>query len=255
MPEKDDNMQFDQAEFTQETGSARACQLCDKPLGDTYFKINAQIACEQCKYKLERQENRGGEFGHILKAFLLGVPAAALGAGIYYGISALTGYEFGLVSIVIGLLVGGAVKLGSGRRGGWIYQTIAIVLTYMAIASTYLPYAIQGIAEDQNKEEAATLAPEDESSSAEFESTTAENPATQDATSLPSEASNAEDDIESSWIVGILAILALTAALPFLAGFENIMGLIILGIGVYEAWKINKREQMIIAGPFQFGAK
>jgi len=44
---------------------------------------------------------------------VFGAVAAALGAGIYFGISALTGYEFGLVAIVVGLMVGWAVRRGA----------------------------------------------------------------------------------------------------------------------------------------------
>jgi hypothetical protein len=54
--------------------------------------------------------------------------------------------------------------------------------------------------------------------------------------------------------VGIAAILALTLALPFLAGFQNLMGIVIIGIGLYEAWKLNKRETLQITGPFEIGA-
>ena len=38
-------------------------------------------------------------------------------------------------------------------------------------------------------------------------------------------------------------------AIPFLAGLENIMGIIIIGIGLYEAWKLNRREALTITGP------
>jgi len=41
----------------------------------------------------------------------------------------------------------------------------------------------------------------------------------------------------------------LALAAPFLAGASNIMGIIIIGIGLYEAWKFNKR--VIVNGPFK----
>jgi hypothetical protein len=43
-------------------------------------------------------------------------------------------------------------------------------------------------------------------------------------------------------------------AIPFLAGFENIIGLVIIAIGLYEAWKLNKRAELNVAGPFKVAA-
>ena len=43
-------------------------------------------------------------------------------------------------------------------------------------------------------------------------------------------------------------------ALPFLMGFDNAIGLLIIGFALYEAWKINKRVAIAIAGPFALGS-
>ena len=50
--------------------------------------------------------------------------------------------------------------------------------------------------------------------------------------------------------VSLALFAVLILALPFLGGFANILGLVIIGIGVYEAWKINRRVPLVIAGPF-----
>ncbi len=42
------------------------------------------------------------------------------------GIAALTGYEFGLIAVLVGLAVGIAVRKGSSGRGGWRYQVLAM---------------------------------------------------------------------------------------------------------------------------------
>src|SRR5207245_910442 len=44
--------------------------------------------------------------------------------------------EFGLVAVVVGVLVGGAVRKGSNGRGGWRYQLLAMFLTYSAVVVT-----------------------------------------------------------------------------------------------------------------------
>ena len=71
--------------------------------------------------------------GFLVSARLL------IGCGIWYAVRALTGYEVGLIAIIVGLLVGGAVRKGSKRRGGRLYQTLAVLLTYASIVSTYVP--------------------------------------------------------------------------------------------------------------------
>jgi hypothetical protein len=45
----------------------------------------------------------------------------------------------------------------------------------------------------------------------------------------------------------LLFVLAFVA--PFLAGLQNPIGLLIIGIGLYEAWKMNKRPRLEITGP------
>jgi hypothetical protein len=54
--------------------------------------------------------------------------------------------------------------------------------------------------------------------------------------------------------VAVVFLLALAFAAPFLGGFENIIGIVIIGIGVYEAWKLNKRQVLEITGPHRVGA-
>ena len=73
--------------------------------------------------------------------------AAGIGVGlagtiVYWAILAATGYEFGLIAIVVGFAVGKAVHWGSRGRGGWAYQTLAIGLTYLAIVSAYVPMIV-----------------------------------------------------------------------------------------------------------------
>ena len=49
--------------------------------------------------------------------------------------------------------------------------------------------------------------------------------------------------------LALLVTAGIVLAIPFLAGFENIIGIIIIGIGLYEAWKLNRREALTITGP------
>jgi hypothetical protein len=79
--------------------------------------------------------HQGSRVGRGLKAFVFGTIGAVLGAILYYAIIRITGWNIGLVAVVVGLMIGGAVKAGSGNRGGRFYQFLAVFLTYSAMAS------------------------------------------------------------------------------------------------------------------------
>jgi hypothetical protein len=53
--------------------------------------------------------------------------------------------------------------------------------------------------------------------------------------------------------IALMTFIGLLYALPFLSLPSNIIGLVIIGIGVYQAWVLNKRAVLSIAGPFQVG--
>ena len=95
--------------------------------------------------------------------------------------------------------VGKAVRLGAGTAAKKRYRALAMLLTYLSITGTYVPYA--------------------------FES--------------------AED-------VSLVLAMVIAFIAPFLMllSMENIMGLVILGIGVYEAWKLSAPPDVVVQGPF-----
>jgi len=47
-----------------------------------------------------------------------------------------------------------------------------------------------------------------------------------------------------------LLLVGLAYELPFLGGAQNIMGLIIIGIGLYEAWKLTRALPLQVLGPY-----
>jgi hypothetical protein len=51
---------------------------------------------------------------------------------------------------------------------------------------------------------------------------------------------------------GPLTVFGLAFQAPFLGGANNLIGLVIIAIGLYEAWKLNRR--IPIAGPFRVGS-
>ena len=85
----------------------------------------------------------------------MGLLAGLAGAALWYAVRRTTGFEIGLIAIVVGLMVGVAVRKGSKGRGGWFYQTLAVVLTYGCICAQYMPDIVQGFVQHVRESKAA----------------------------------------------------------------------------------------------------
>ena len=48
--------------------------------------------------------------------------------------------------------------------------------------------------------------------------------------------------------------MLLICALPFLQGIQNVVGILILSFGLYEAWKLNRHVELVITGPHAIAA-
>ena len=117
---------------------AAACAHCKRSIERTYFKANGHIVCPNCRIGLATPPKPGGGL-RFWRALGLGVLAGVVGGAIWFAVRAATGYEIGFIAIIVGLLVGGAVRRGANARGGWGYQILAMLLTYLTIVATYVP--------------------------------------------------------------------------------------------------------------------
>lgn len=247
-----DPLQFDHAELA----SPSACGGCKSALGASYFQAAGQMLCGNCAEGFRKaMAGTGSRAGRLTKATLLGFLAGAVGAAIYFGVRALTGYEVGLVAIVVGILVGRAVRRGSGNRGGLGYQFLAAGITYFAIATTFLPMALKEIAEasPSGQTEAVSGTPEGVAT----DGSAVKAPATESeaAPAAIGEAAPAGDE-EVSPIIAIIALVGLTLALPILVAFGGgVISLLIVGFGVWEAWRVNKRIAIDITGPHELATQ
>jgi hypothetical protein len=241
-----DPIQLDRADFAQPAPEAPRCGVCGNALMGSYFEINEKMACERCRHEVEEAFNRRGGAGGFFKAALAGLGAAVAGSILYYAGREITHLEIGLISILVGWGVGKSVHWGSRGKGGWAYQTLAVFLTYMAIVSTYLPAVFEAIGKQADKEDkAVATAPAQ-----------AGGTATQAATSgKAARPAKAEEPLSlGQALLGVGAIFLLVAAIPFLAGAKNLIGILIIAFGLWEAWKLNRRTALAISGPFQVGA-
>ena len=96
-----DDLQFERAERTS-SAAALSCGVCKQAITASYYEMNGHVACQRCRSRLVVERNQGSSAGRFARALGLGLGAALFGAGLYFGIAAVTGYEFGLVAVVVG---------------------------------------------------------------------------------------------------------------------------------------------------------
>lgn len=217
-------LQFDRADFGANQVQAIVCTSCRQPISQSYYDAGGRILCSGCREQLQHADDAwaGTRFA---KAFFAGLGAAIAGAILWWGVREITDMEIGLVSIAIGFGVGKAVRWGTGNRGGRAYQFLAVFLTYAAVAGNYTPDVVKAIREQVKDEKPAAAASKD--------------------------AGKKDEPITAGQAaVGLLAIFAIAAAAPFMAGASNIIGLAIIAFGLWEAWKINRRVALEISGPY-----
>jgi len=274
----EDGLKFDRAEFHEGAKRTLSCGFCNQDVYKNYFEINGRVACERCRYEVERRLTGSSHGIRFLMALGAGIGAAAIGAALWYTVASLSGYEFGLIALVVGVMVGYAVRWGSHGTGGWPYQVLAIFLTYMSIVSTYVPTMIAELRDMAEADRQMAVVQQNEIPGAsEQQSTIVQegeipgNPGPQSSGEQPGETLGAKAEapgttagnVESGTaevtvgdrLLAYSALLLLATAVPFLGGFDNIIGILIIGFALYEAWKLNRRTPLDITGPYNLGAK
>src|SRR2546427_7533549 len=233
----DRSLQFDRAERAGQTPGT-ACSFCQQPIAGSYYEINGKVACLGCRGQIMAAWNRGSPARRFAKALGLGAAAAALGAGVYFGVEALTGYEFGLIAVVVGLLVGAAVRRGSSGRGGWRYQVLAMFLTYSAVVATDSTLIARELKKEWGTQAASPVAVAD--------GINASSDAAPSTSHRPGPLAVA---------LGLMLIIALAYAAPIMIGITSPLHLLIAGFALYEAWKLNRGVALQVTGPYQAAAR
>ena len=197
------------------------------------------MVCGRCRAKYETDINGGTGAHRFARAILFGGLAALAGAAIYYAILATTGYSIGIIAIFVGYLVGRAVHTGSRGKGGRKYQLLAAFLTYFAMSSTYLVEGLRQLSEEKSGVGASTTA------------ATADSSHRTDVSAATEKGAGTGTSAGAGTVfVAVAAIITLVLLSPILAGFSSPILLLILGFGVWQAWKMNRRVALEITGPF-----
>jgi hypothetical protein len=246
-PPADQGLQFDRvvtdlpASVTSTGTPSAACHVCRTPLQAEYYSVNAHAVCATCRQTIETSAETPKGAGPFVRASLFGLGAGIVGAAIYYAVIALADLEIGIVAILIGYMVGYAVRKGAGDRGGRRFQVLAIVLTYGAVALAYTPVVISE----------ALNADTEQAQQADAKGATPE-PASLQSTEEPAPTA-------VGGIVGLLLFFGFIAALPLLVVFGSMpSGLIsaaIIFFGMQQAWKMTGVPSLQILGPFRVGSE
>ncbi len=207
------------------------CAACKSGISGQYFQAQGQPVCPQCANKIELGQQAPPAVS-LLRAALYGAAAAFAGFAIYATVAIALNLQLALISILVGIMVGKAVRKGSNGRGGRPQQILAVVLTYFAITSSYVPvYIYQRSKTSQH--------------SAQNQQTRPPN-----SQSLPGTGNNTR---KPSTVALILILTAITLAAPFLSlagGISGLINILIIFFGLQNAWKLTGRTDLLITGPY-----
>jgi len=242
-------LQFDEAEYTGPEGSAPACAACKREIAEEYYSVNGTIFCGPCRQGIAEALEGGSGTGRFLRASLFGLGAAVAGFAIYFGVMIVTHWQIGLISVLVGFMVGAAVRAGSRGRGGWLYQLLAVFLVYTAIVASYVSTAVFMSNEEGKVERAAEQAADRPPAWPNNDATLVKQAA---AAAKPPEAV-AVAMAPGVMIMGLMMLVGNIYALPILVGTQAPIGLLIIGFALWEAWKINRKTPIVFTGPHRVG--
>jgi hypothetical protein len=231
------------------------CVVCGRSVGASYFTANGKPICASCRDVVTSAAATPGSPTPLLLAGLFGLGAAVAGAAIYYAVIAIANLEIGIVAILIGYMVGWAVRKGAGGRGGRRFQILAVALTYWAVGLAYAPLAFKQMVGGTNTIRLTNDSTAGPTIGERLGDTTQAVASAADSTA---KATSAENDVSGSKALKAIGALAvLVFALPVLTVFGSLpFGLIsalIIFIGMRQAWRMTAAPHIAISGPYRVG--
>lgn len=220
-----EQLQFRQAEIAGATPSRR-CVACKSPIAGAWFQAAGRDVCPNCAARIQSGQQAPPAHS-LLKAALYGGGAALAGCALYAAVAIIANLELALIAILIGYMVGRAIRYGSDGRGGRPQQILAVLLTYFAITFSYVVVYIYN---------ASSKAP------ANAQQTTESRPGKAEPVSLGG---------------AVVALVSLAAVAPFLQLGSNVasglLSLVIIFFGLRQAWRMTGRPDILVMGPYTQG--
>jgi hypothetical protein len=232
------DLQFQHAEpIRPEDPNAQRCVVCKTPIGATYFHAQGQVICPMCAERIQSGQQKPPAIA-LGRAVLYGAGAALAGCILYAAVAILLHLEIGIIAIAVGIMVGKAVRAGANGLGGRPLQILAVLLTYFAITTSYIPVFFYQIAKDPQKIEQAKQRAE-------------ARKAARGGTAAP-DAGTQKPPV--GLLGAILVLLLLFAFAPFFGlttGISGLISLFIIFIGLKQAWALTGRTELLVMGPYE----
>ena len=226
-PPSPHELQFQHAEPIAEVGAGLVCVVFKQPVVGSYYQAQGQqTLCVLCAERM-RAGMQAAPAMSLVRAALYGGGAALAGCALYAAVAIVLKAEIGLIAILVGWMVGKAIRHASYGYGGRRQQILAVLLTYFAITTSYIPVILYQAARNPHRVEQRQAQ-------------------TADATT------NARPRM--SFGTAALFLLVLTAVAPFLSltsGVSAWISLFIIFIGLQYAWKLTARREIVLTGPYQ----
>jgi hypothetical protein len=235
-PPSPQDLQFQHAEPIAEAssseGSAAVCVVCKQPVVGSYYHAQGQqVLCVLCAERI-RAGLQAAPPMSLMRAALYGGGAALAGCALYAAVAILLHAEIGLIAILVGWMVGKAIRHASNGHGGRRQQILAVLLTYFAITTSYVPVIYYRYHQRSVEQQRRAQTPD--------------APASNDAPTRTRP--------RMSFGAVALFYLLLTAVAPFLSltsGVSAWISLFIIYIGLQYAWKLTARREIVLTGPYQ----
>ena len=230
---------FDVVEAVTPVGTA-PCAECRGPIADTYYEVDGGVICAACHTRVAASLGTPASGAGFARAALFGIAGAALAVAIYFLVSAAANRDAVITLVIAGVVVGKAVRMGARRQRGRRYQWLAVTLTYLAIATTYVPFVMKGFSRGSAAQESATIA----------------IPGMTGLVAAVPAAAPAEPASKSlgAASVDLVELTALAFVAPLLESTSHPLNLIVLAGALLLAWRTNTRAAARITGPYRVRA-
>ena len=234
---------FDVVDAVTPVGTA-PCAACRAAIVDTYYEADQSVICVACHNRMTSAASSDTTDGRFGRGLAFGVLAALAAAAAYVALLAATGRELSAALLLVGLVVGKAVRIGARGRGGRRFQWLAVGLTYLAIATTYVPFVVKGYSRLSPLSSVSSVDAPDAAPLLNMDARfltvgTTPSPAPAPLASLGGTAA------------GLGALLLLAVAAPVLEGANHLIGTLITLVTLFHAWRLNRRVDLKITGPYQ----
>ena len=238
----DEALQFDhaitRAAPSSPTGAvAVTCAVCQAAIDTEYYDVNGTVACGRCRAAAEAVGDTPKGIVPVLVAGAFGLGAAVAGAIIYYAVLAIANVQIGYVAILIGYMVGRAVRKATRGRGGLRFQILAVGLTYASIALAYTPIVVKQAVDARRAAQPARA-------------TAGERPV-----AAPAAAGKPGG---GTLFAGLLLFSVFILALPVLVVWgsfpSGLISAFIIFIGLRQSWKMTGAPTIQVLGPYRVGA-